>query len=73
MSQPAGWLPDPYGRFAQRYWDGAAFTNRVLTDGKEQVDQLGTTVSVPFATPASALSRPYGLRGVWHRLFHRKH
>jgi Protein of unknown function (DUF2510) len=62
MSQPAGWLPDPYGRFAQRYWDGNAFTNRV-----------GTTVSVPFATPAAALSHAHGLRGLWHRLSHRKH
>jgi Protein of unknown function (DUF2510) len=73
MSQPAGWLPDPYGRFAQRYWDGNAFTNRVLTDGKEQLDPLGTTVSVPFATPAAALSHAHGLRGLWHRLSHRKH
>lgn len=25
----AGWYPDPSGRFAQRYWDGAAWTEKV--------------------------------------------
>ncbi len=30
---PAGWFPDPYGRYEQRYWDGTTWTNSVLVDG----------------------------------------
>ena len=56
MSQPTGWFPDPYGRFQQRYFDGSKWTAHVITDGAQSVDPLGTTVSVPFATPASALA-----------------
>jgi len=26
---PAGWQPDPTGRFEQRYWDGATWTEHV--------------------------------------------
>ena len=55
MSQPTGWFPDPYGRFQQRYFDGSKWTEHVITDGAQSVDPLGATVSVPFATPASAL------------------
>jgi hypothetical protein len=52
MSQPARWWPDPYGRFQQRYFDGSNWTAHVIdTSGAQTVDPLGTTVSVPFATP----------------------
>jgi len=54
MSQPTGWFPDPYGRFEQRYFGGSIWTAHVITDGVQSVDPLGATVSVPFATPASA-------------------
>src|SRR4051794_30617176 len=58
MSEPAGWLPDPYGRFQQRYWDGSQWTAHVVTNGQQQVDPLGTTTSVPFAIPPTALDAP---------------
>ncbi len=55
MSVPAGWSPDPYGRYAQRYWDGAKWTAHVVDgEGTQLVDPLGTSMVVPFATPASA-------------------
>ena len=57
MSQPARWWPDPYGRFQQRYFDGSNWTAHVIdNNGTQTVDPLGTTVSVPFATPTG--SRP---------------
>ena len=53
MSQPARWWPDPYGRFQQRYFDGSNWTAHVIDqNGTQTVDPLGTTVSVPFATPS---------------------
>lgn len=60
MSQPARWWPDPYGRFQQRYFDGSIWTAHVIdTSGMQTVDPLGTTVSVPFATPTgSPLTEP---------------
>ncbi len=55
MSAPAGWHPDPYGRFAKRYWDGQKWTEHVVTgDERQQVDPLGTSTVIPFATPESA-------------------
>ncbi len=53
---PAGWFPDPYGRYQQRYWDGSAWTAHVTTNGQQTVDPLGATTTVPFATPATAQS-----------------
>lgn len=55
MSQPARWWPDPFGRFQQRYFDGSNWTAHVIdNNGTQVVDPLGTTVSVPFATPTSS-------------------
>lgn len=55
MSAPAGWHPDPYGRFAKRYWDGQQWTEHVVTgDERQQVDPMGTSTAIPFATPESA-------------------
>ncbi len=45
---PAGWHPDPYGRWRARYWDGFRWTDRVASpgpDGRTPVygrDGLGT-------------------------------
>lgn len=36
----AGWMPDPSGRHAQRYWSGTAWTEHVFTDGRAGVDPL---------------------------------
>ncbi|MEP7112944.1 MAG: TIR domain-containing protein [Ilumatobacteraceae bacterium] len=35
---PAGWYPDPYGRYAQRYWDGTTWTEHASTGGGQVVD-----------------------------------
>lgn len=37
---PAGWYPDPPRRNDERFWDGAAWTNRVRSLGVERVDPL---------------------------------
>lgn len=58
MSQEPGWFNDPYGRFQQRYWNGASWTEHVATNGIAAVDPLGSTTVVPFATPASAYTTP---------------
>ncbi len=34
----AAWLPDPAGRFEQRYWDGRLWTTAVMTDGQVTAD-----------------------------------
>ena len=61
MSVPAGWSPDPYGRYAQRYWDGTAWTNHVVAgDGTQSTDPLGTAMGTPFAIPATAMAAPTG-------------
>ncbi len=54
----AGWYNDPYGRFQQRYWDGSAWTEHVATNGVQQVDPLGSSTVIPFATPATAYQAP---------------
>ena len=40
----AGWLADPSGRFAQRWWDGCRWTNRARDSerGPQYEDQPGT-------------------------------
>lgn len=35
---PAGWMPDPSGKFDQRYWSGTAWTEHVLKGGVPSVD-----------------------------------
>ena len=37
---PAGWVPDPAGRFDHRYWDGARWTEMVSRDGAQLTDPL---------------------------------
>lgn len=65
MSQTEGWFPDPYGRFQQRYFDGSQWTEHVVDDGRQAVDPLGATVSIPFATPSV---RPIGVSGFLDKL-----
>ena len=57
---PAGWHPDPYGRYEARYWDGTRWTEQVASQGRPTVDPLGATTSVPFATPSTAWGAPGG-------------
>jgi hypothetical protein len=54
MTEPARWLPDPYGRYQQRYFDGDNWTAHVVQDGTQSIDPLGSTLSIPFAAPTSA-------------------
>ena len=57
MSQvPAGWFPDPYGRYEQRWWNGVDWTANVATGGAQAIDPMGNSPVVPFATPATATS-----------------
>lgn len=35
-----GWYPDPAGRFEQRYWNGAAWTEQVMSGGVQGYDPL---------------------------------
>jgi hypothetical protein len=37
-SIPAGWYPDPSGRFELRYWDGAAWSEHVARQGQMYTD-----------------------------------
>jgi|GEM_PF-583537 len=52
---PAGWFPDPHGRYEHRWFNGHAWTNDVATDGTRFVDTGG-----PFVTPPGApfVTRP---------------
>ena len=57
MSQvPAGWFPDPYGRYEQRWWNGTDWTANVATAGAQAIDPMGNSPVIPFATPATATS-----------------
>lgn len=38
QSPPAAWHPDPLGRFHYRWWDGAAWTAHVSTNGQAYTD-----------------------------------
>ena len=52
---PGSWQPDPYGRFTQRYWDGANWTANVTdASGAQHNDP-----PVPSAGAATA-SAPGG-------------
>ncbi len=59
-TQAAGWYNDPYGRFQQRYWDGAAWTHDVATNGVQQVDPMGASTVIPIAIPPTAYTTPSG-------------
>ena len=38
MSTPAGWHPDPMGRYELRYWDGQRWTEHVSSGGQQGTD-----------------------------------
>lgn len=61
MSQvPPGWFPDPYGRFQQRWWDGADWSAQVSTNGSPTIDPMGNSPVIPFVTPPTAYTSPAG-------------
>ena len=55
MSAEPAWKPDPYGRFAMRWFDGTEWTEHVVDGGGAQlVDPMGRSTVVPFVLPKSA-------------------
>lgn len=55
MTADAAWNPDPYGRYAMRYFDGREWTEHVVDgDGTQLVDPMGRSSVIPFAMPRSA-------------------
>ncbi len=38
--EAANWYPDPSGRHAYRYWDGASWTSHVADNGQASLDPL---------------------------------
>jgi hypothetical protein len=40
LGPAAGWFPDPTGRHEQRYWDGATWTDAVVSNGQPGTDPL---------------------------------
>ena len=48
---PAGWYPDPFGRYQVRYWDGDAWTANASTNGISAVDApVGAPIPVSMRT-----------------------
>jgi len=58
----AAWLPDPVGRFEQRYWDGRGWTTAVMTGGQVTADPDLPPQSEPaaLATTRPPLAVPEG-------------
>ncbi len=56
---PGSWQPDPFGRFAQRYFDGAAWTANVI-DGAGQQSTDPPVSWVPSAAATSSASSKRG-------------
>lgn len=48
---PAGWHPDPTGRYEHRYWDGSAWTQHVSIHGQPQLDSRPVTQPAPATPP----------------------
>jgi hypothetical protein len=48
-SSPAGWFPDPLGRYEHRYFNGVTWTADVSVDGQRYVDPL--PLQSPSAVP----------------------
>ena len=54
-AEKSGWKPDPTKRHQHRYWDGAAWTEHVATEGTQAVDP------VPGAPQRTRLRHPMWL------------
>lgn len=53
----AGWYPDPYGRYAHRWWDGATWTEHVAgaPTGRPEPRAVATPTDTPSRDRAPAL------------------
>lgn len=54
----AAWLPDPAGRFDQRYWDGHVWTTAVMSGGQVRSDADPLPEGEPGAAVASPVAPP---------------
>lgn len=50
---PPGWRTDPFGRYEQRFWDGARWSEHVSSTGRQATDP-----PVPSAPPSATPSTP---------------
>ncbi len=50
----AGWYSDPTGRYSNRYWDGATWTNAVSRGGANEVDPGALPASLAPPAPGTA-------------------
>lgn len=62
---PAGWFPDPLGRYDHRWFNGTSWTSDVSVDGQRFVDPLGTSpgpTGGSHMTPGAYGHQPTGNR-----------
>ena len=68
-SAPAGWHPDPTGRFEFRYFNGQRWTSDVSVHGQRFLDQVGPAAYQPGWGPAAPTprgpSRGFSLASFW--------
>lgn len=60
MDAPAGWYPDPLGRFEHRYWDGTRWTDHASRGGRTVADPLDATAPPDAGQHAAATGAPPG-------------
>jgi len=53
-----GWLPDPTGRFPERYRTRTGWTRRVRVGAADAVDEVASTVTAPRDVPPSGAGSP---------------
>jgi hypothetical protein len=59
QTTPGSWQPDPYRRFAQRYWDGANWTEHVTdASGARYTDPPVASAAATYAPPAATYAPP---------------
>jgi hypothetical protein len=70
-THPPSWLPDPFGRYQFRYWNGSEWTDTVSTNGTQETDPHGVAPSAPPAYPLAVAAsvgprpRPEWTTQVW--------
>ena len=55
---PAGWFPDPLGRYEHRWFNGTTWTSDVAADGQRFVDPLGISPGPGYGGPGVGGSAP---------------
>ncbi|MBT8240048.1 MAG: DUF2510 domain-containing protein, partial [Acidimicrobiia bacterium] len=49
----AGWYSDPTGRYTNRYWDGAEWSNAVSRRGANEVDPVALPATLAPPAPGT--------------------